>query len=170
MTLRRPLYAMAKPPPDVRAQIMTLSRTSKERPEDLLHMTVLAFVDLADFPPVYVPVLWQVLVGFEADPFDVAFDTIVERKGVTLRSSRPLTAARALQRTLVRFLESHNFVEFGRPPPDPHVTISYKGDGRGDQRIDPIGWRVEEILLIESIYGETEHRQRGLVHLNRLLV
>jgi 2'-5' RNA ligase len=170
MARPRPLYAMAKPPPDAQAQIMGLSRTSPERPQHLLHMTLLGFVDLAVSPPEYVPVLLHVLADFEADPFEVVFDSISERHAVTMRSSKPLVVARAFQMKLVRFLESRNFIEFGRPPPEPHVTINYNRDGKGDQTIIPIGWRVEQILLIESIHGEGRHEPRGVVPLNRLLV
>ena len=129
-------------------------------------MTLLAFVDLADFPPEFVAVLMKTLAGFEAEAFDVAFDTIVEREAVTLRASKPLSAARALQRRMRDFLKRHDFPWFGGAPV-PHVTLNYHRDGLGDQRIDPIAWRVEEIFLIESIYGATRHEPRGRLPLHR---
>jgi len=94
---------------------------------------------------------------------------LVERKAVTLRSSRPLTAARAFQRRLVNFLKKQGFPYFFVEAPVPHVTINYHGDGRGDQRIDPIAFRIEEVLLIESIAGKAQHEPRGRLPLNRLL-
>lgn len=167
--LRRPLYAMAKFLPDVQAKIMALPRASWARPPELLHVTLLPFVDLADMPPEFVPVLLATLSGFEADAFDLVFDTIMERQGVTLRSSKPLSAARAFQRKLVNFLKSHDFPYFGEAPV-PHLTINYERDGQGDQRIQPIALRIEEVLLIESIYGEGRHEPRGRVHLRKLLL
>ena len=165
----RPLYAMAKFSLEEQARIMALFRASRIRPPDLLHMTLLGFVDLARPPDGFsLSALLATLNGFEANPFDVVFDTIVERKAVTLRSSSPLTAARAFQRKLVDFLKRRGFPYFGEAPV-PHVTINYHGDGRGDQRIDPIAFRIEEVLLIESITGKTQHEPRGRLPLNRLL-
>jgi hypothetical protein len=61
----RPLYAMAKFSSEEQAKIMALSRASHARPSELLHITLLAFVDLADFPPEFVSVLLATLSGFE---------------------------------------------------------------------------------------------------------
>ncbi len=166
MILRRPLYAMAKPPRDVQTQIMALSRTSSARSPALLHMTLLAFVDLADVPSAYVPALLSALTGFKADAFELVFDTIIERRAVTLQASNRSPAARAFQRNLVDFLRKADFPYFGDAPL-PHLTISYRPDGQGDQRIDPITWRVEEILFIESIHGKARHEPRGRLLLRK---
>jgi 2'-5' RNA ligase len=45
--------------------------------------------------------------------------------------------------------------------PEPHVTINYRGDRLGSRKIDPIGWTVEEILLVESVVGQTRHIVHG---------
>ncbi len=45
--------------------------------------------------------------------------------------------------------------------PEPHVTINYRGDRLGSQKMAPIGWMVEEILLMESIVGKTTHVEHG---------
>lgn len=162
----RPLYAMAKPPPDILAQLSALPRRSRERPSDLLHVTLLAFVDLADWPPEFMPLLGEILSGFEADAFDIMFDRIVERRAVTLRSSRPLKPARAFQRQLMDFLKSQGFRWFGAAPV-PHLTVNYHGDGLGDEPTAPIAWRVEEVLLIESFYGKARHEVRGRLRLRQ---
>jgi 2'-5' RNA ligase len=160
---RRPLYIMAKPPPDVRDRISTLARTGRDRSPELLHMTLLQFGDLAYLPTEFVPILLSILKEFEADALEFLFDTIVERKAVTLRPSLG-SAGRNLQITLMDFLKSRDFPFFGAAPAV-HVTINYRRDGKGDERIDPIAWRVDEILLIESIHGEARHELRGRVPL-----
>ena len=45
--------------------------------------------------------------------------------------------------------------------PEPHITINYRGDRLGAQKMPPIGWTVGEIILMESIVGKTTHVEHG---------
>lgn len=45
--------------------------------------------------------------------------------------------------------------------PEPHVTINYRGDRLGAQKITPVGWTVDAILLIESVVGNATHVEHG---------
>lgn len=128
-------------------------------------MSLLAFVDLAEAPPSFLSVLCELLKGFEAAAFHVAFDRIEERRAVTLRSSAPLTAVRQFQTEFTGYLKAAGFPFFG-PPPEPHVTINYRGDGKGTEGIHPVGWKVEEVLLIESVVGQAQHISHHRLALN----
>ena len=156
----RPLYFMAKPPPALAEVIAASARTDKRRPADLLHTTVLPLIDLARFPAKVLPWLVAGMHGFEADAFRLVFDRIVERRCVTLRGSEPMRGFEAFQVSLISFLEAQGFRLFGRRP-EAHITINYRRDDKGDDIIDPISWRVEELLLVESVYGKTKHIPRG---------
>lgn len=128
MALRRPLYVMAKPPAEIQAQIMALPRTLQVRPQELLHVTFLSFANLAHLIPGYLPGIKAFLAGFEADAFHIAFDMIVERKAVTLRASRRMSAALAFQRELIDHLRKQGLGDIVEGP-IPHLTINYVGDG-----------------------------------------
>jgi 2'-5' RNA ligase len=45
--------------------------------------------------------------------------------------------------------------------PEPHITINYRGDRQNAQKMPPIGWTVDEIILMESIVGKTTHVEHG---------
>lgn len=50
--------------------------------------------------------------------------------------------------------------------PEPHITINYRGDRLGSQtfgalKLPPIGWTVDEIILMESVVGKTTHVEHG---------
>lgn len=160
MRAKRPVYVFAKPSDEGRAAIGALRRTSRGRALDLLHTTLLPFFDLDDAPPQAVRHIIALLNEFRGDAFDLTFDSIVERRGVTLRSTRRLEGALAFQQALAAHLRARNFPFFGRAP-EPHLTINYRRDGYGNESISPIGWRVDEILLVESVVGETRHVVHG---------
>lgn len=161
MRARNPLYVMAKPPPDVAAQIAALPRNDPGRGPELLHVTLLSLFDLAVAPPGWLPAVIAALDAFEGHAFPLAFDRIEERKAVTLRTRALLAEARAFQAALIRFLLERRAPVMLGTTPEPHVTINYHGDGLGAKKMAPIGWTVSEILLIESIVGKGKHNEHG---------
>ena len=68
--------------------------------------------------------------------------------------------ARLFQTNLTDYLKARHFPYFGATP-RPHVTIYYRRDGLKDESIDPIEWAVNEVLLIESVVGQTRHVPHG---------
>jgi 2'-5' RNA ligase len=161
MRARNPLYVMAKPPREVAAWIAALPRNDAGRAAELLHFTVLALFDLHYAPPEWLPAVIAALDAFEGTAFPLAFDRIENRKAVTLRTRTPLAEARAFQASLVRHLLQHRAPLMLGTTPEPHVTINYRGDRLGAQKIAAIGWMVEEILLVESVVGKATHILHG---------
>jgi len=157
MRARNPLYIMAKPPPEVQSQITALPRNDPGRGADLLHATLMSLFDLHYAPPEWLPAVIAALDSFEAPAFPLAFDRIENRKAVTLRTRAPLAEARAFQAALVRHLLEHKAPLMLGTTPEPHVTINYRGDRLGSQKIAPIGWTVDSIALVESVVGKTTH-------------
>lgn len=158
---RNPLYVMAKPPLDAAARITALPRNDPKRGPELLHVTLTTLFDLATAPPAWLPAVIAALDGFEGNRFALSFDRIRVGKCVTLRSREPLLEARAFQAALIRFL-----LERGAPimlgtTPEPHVTINYTDDRQGNRAIEPIGWTVDQILLVESVVGQARHVEHG---------
>ena len=152
---------MAKPPAEVAARIAALPRNDSSRGPDLLHVTLLTLFDLAAAPPGWLPQVVAALDAFEGTAFPLAFDRIEERKAVTLRTRAPLAEARAFQAGLVRFLLERRVPLMLGTTPEPHVTINYRGDGLGARKMEPIGWTVREIVLVESVVGQTRHVVHG---------
>lgn len=158
---RNPLYIFAKPSAAARAAIFDLPRNDPGRRPELLHATLLSLFDLHHAPPDWLPRMTAALDAFDGAAFPLAFDRIECRKAVTLRTRAPLAEARAFQAALLRqLLEQRAPLMLGTAP-EPHVTINYRGDRLGTQRIAPIGWTVDEILLVESIVGKATHIEHG---------
>ena len=158
---KRPLYFMVKPPAAVGEFIASHTRASRARPSYLLHMTIQPVWDRLRSPPELIPFLLQIAATIDAPPFRVIFDRLVEsRKTVALHGSEPMQGAEAFHAALVSTMgryhmpiPAHRFV--------PHITIAYRPDGLGDEPIDPISWRVEEFMLVESVVGQTRHIEHG---------
>ncbi|KRC79862.1 2'-5' RNA ligase family protein [Sphingomonas sp. Root241] len=161
MRARNPLYVMAKPPPEVQAQITALPRNDPGRGAELLHATLMSLFDLHYAPPEWLPQVVAALDSFEGPAFPLAFDRIENRKAVTLRTRAPLAEARAFQASLVRHLLERKAPMMLGTTPEPHVTINYRGDRLGSQKIAPIGWTVDSIALVESVVGKTTHIEHG---------
>ncbi|WP_287939115.1 hypothetical protein [Sphingopyxis sp.] len=104
MRARNPLYVMAKPPPEVQAQIAALPRNDPSRGPHLLHVTLISLYDLHHVPSDWLPATIAALDSFAAAPFPLRFDRIENRKAVTLRTRGALTEARAFQKALVNHL------------------------------------------------------------------
>lgn len=161
MRPRNPLYIMAKPPPEVQAQIVALPRNDPGRGPELLHATLISLYDLHYVPPDWLPATMAALDSFVAPPFPLHFDRIENRKAVTLRTRDPLIEARAFQKALVNHLLAQKAPIMDGTAPEPHVTINYRGDRLGAQKIAPISWTVDEFLLMESVVGKTTHVEHG---------
>jgi 2'-5' RNA ligase len=152
---------MAKPPPPAQAQIAALPRNDPSRGPELLHVTLLTLFDLHYAPPEWLPQVIAALDAFEAPAFPLAFDRIENRKAVTLRTRAPLAEARGFQAALVRHLLTHKVPMMLGTTPEPHVTINYRGDRHGSQKMPAIGWTVDEVILMESVVGKTAHVEHG---------
>lgn len=161
MRARNPLYVMAKPPPEVQAAITAWPRGRSRARPDLLHVTLISLYDLHYAPPDWLPATIAALDGFAAAPFPLRFDRIENRKAVTLRTRGALAGARAFQKALVNHLLREKAPIMDGTTPEPHITINYRGDRLGAQKIPPIGWTVDEIILTESIVGKTTHVEHG---------
>lgn len=165
----RGLYLMSKPPMLERRAVAAMPRYSSARDPALLHLTIMGLFDLAGQPEELLHTFAGLMKGFFAYAFHVRFDRIAESGVVALSSRRQLQGAVEFQRQLTQYLRSRDFTWFGKPP-RPHMTIRYGRDGVGDEAILPIGWRVDEILLIESLGGKATHIERGRWQLEPLLI
>ncbi len=63
-----PLYVMAKPPPEVPAQIAALPRNEPSRGNHLLHVTLISLYDLHHAPPEWLPATIAALGSWTASP------------------------------------------------------------------------------------------------------
>jgi 2'-5' RNA ligase len=152
---------MAKPPPAVTARIAALPRNDPGRVPELLHVTLMKLFDLYHAPPEWLGQVIAALDSFDGIAFPLRFDRIENRKAVTLRTRDPLPEARAFQAALVRHLLSTRAPMMLGTTPEPHLTINYHGDRLRAQKVEPVGWMVSDIRLVESVVGKATHVEHG---------
>ena len=156
----QPLSFMIKPPadraPDI-DRIRRLRRIDRRYGVDRLHSTVLPLWDDRDTSPVRLAALQRAAASLDAEPFMVVFDTLNRNALVGTVATRGL---RAFRKTLVRHLGA-----LGLPIPPytsrPHISLVYGVESDRKAAIQPIGWQVEEFLLIRSVHGEGRHEELG---------
>lgn len=147
------LYVMIKPPAAALRRVCARRAAyglDDSYPADRLHCTMLRLGDEADWSVARLGALQQVLGAIAAEPFPVAFDLIA---GNLLRSAKGMPAAAAFHRMLRRLAETCGVP---LPPHDfwLHLSLAYRGAAvAAARKIDPVGWTVDEFLLIRSRNG-----------------
>jgi 2'-5' RNA ligase len=146
------LYIMIKPPPVARRQVCAQRASyglDDSYPANRLHATMLRLGDEALWPVAKLDQLKHLFGTVSAEPFPVMFDLIA---GNLLRGARGMPSAAAFHRLLRHKAEmcgvaiEHDFWL--------HVSLAYRGVPiAAARKIDPIGWMVEEFLLIRSNKG-----------------
>ena len=154
-------YLMVKPPAVLAGTIAALDR-ARDYDAARLHITLARLGEARDLPRAGLLWLAAMLDRTALPAFRVVFDRIAEgEKVVVLTGAEAMRGAMRAQKALSRALSAKGVPTFGPDPFHPHVTIRYRPDGRGTQAIDPISWRVDHILLVESVIGEGRHVEHG---------
>lgn len=156
-------YIMAKPPPWQRRAMHFPDWACPRRGADLLHSTVLplkTWAELGCDMETLVAALWEI----EADPFVLVLDRAEGRCGGTaeLACSKIPAAARRLRAAVVAALRRNGIAADGEAKLRSHVTLNYAWRQPAFRTaIEPIPWLIDEVLLIESLTGKTEHVAHG---------
>jgi 2'-5' RNA ligase len=125
---------------------------------EYLHITLCKLDFLPRLPLWAVPLMQEIGASLTAPPFRVAMDRMTGGpNSVLLRPSEEIAALVDLQARLaaairrVDRLRGHPY-RFG-----PHITLFHRKGEQFEWQIDPISWQVEDLLLVHSKVGLTEH-------------
>jgi 2'-5' RNA ligase len=131
-----------------------------------LHVTLLHLGDWAGLPPDVVDATMKAAARVRAAPFEVMFDRVASFDGrrdklpFVLRADGGNAPLRAFQAHLAVLLR-----EAGVAPAEagfePHVTLAYDARKVAVEPVAPIGWRVDEFVLVHSLLGRTRHIRLG---------
>lgn len=124
---------------------------------DYLHIT-LCKLDFPRLPGWAVPLMRSIGDSMTLPPFHAAVDRMTGGvDSVLLRPSKRIDALFALQ---ARIAAAMARVDRLRGPAyrfSPHITLAYRKGEPFDWEIEPISWLVEELLLVHSKVGLSEH-------------
>jgi len=130
-------------------------------PTDRFHVTLHHLGDYVGLPSDMVRKGRDAGAALAASRFEVVFDramSFANRPGnnpLTLRGGDGVQALIAFQARL-----GLEMARVGLKPDKgfvPHVTLLYDGQVAPDQPIDPIGWTVDRVVLVQSKLGQTRH-------------
>jgi 2'-5' RNA ligase len=128
----------------------------------LLHITVLKLGNADDLPDAALAILDHAFAILSAESFYVALDRF---NGAELIGGKGLNDLRGFQSALKQRVSACGL---WLPPANfrPHVTLSYKELRGRAIEIRPIGWWVEEVMLVVSHNGKSRHEVLGRWALN----
>lgn len=142
-----------------RQAMHALPGVDQARPEHLLHWTVLP---LAPGLHHAVPLLREALREIDFAPFSLRWDRrVAAGRYLMLQPSHLPRDVSGLRRSIRKSLKRLDLPPLGKAT-RPHVTLSYRWDGPAfEEPIEPIVWRIERLLLVESLTGRKMHAVHG---------
>lgn len=131
------------------------------QPIDRLHSTIGILDDRPSVDDGLVAALVSVGNAIAVDPFPCLFDRIVGGRGVvTLRPSQRNGALAALFQQISEGMRGAGIGLRQDYRFSPHVTLARRTGGEPfSEHIQGHGWLVEDVVLIHSLLGRTEHRE-----------
>jgi 2'-5' RNA ligase len=129
---------------------------------DRLHITLCHLGDYAGLNRDVAASAERAMAGKSFAPFDVTFDRVASfanrarNKPFVLQGGEGVAATVAFQKQLHEGLKANGLGKWAKPY-TPHVTLLYDNQQVSEQAVAPIGWRVEEFVLVHSELGETRH-------------
>lgn len=161
-------YFLALRPPQLLATTLGMMGSvyhlaGSRLPAERLHITVAMLGGTYEAPqPRLVERTGEVLHDLPLPAQRPVFDQLVRANDrALLTASEPLTFVESFRHDLVQRLAEAG-VAAEVPASPPHITLAHGRQWRtGTEEIDPISWRAEELVLIESHVGAGRHVVRG---------
>lgn len=128
-------------------------------PDPQLHLTLLPFPVVREYPDALAERLVETLSRVEMPAFRVIVERLVVGNGrALLQPNERVRGLHSFQRRLAaavladgsRSLHGHRF--------SPHLTLFYGARPDLTAAVDPISWTAEELVLVHSLIGRSEHR------------
>jgi 2'-5' RNA ligase len=171
------LFLALKPPPAVAGEIGGLrDRLGGAKPmgDDRLHLTLRMLHRGAAPPPADMQaILCDAMTALTAEAFELSFDRFgANGETIALFPGQGRSGLRRLRRQIDLLIERAGLRRGVPSNFNPHMTLFYAPAAIGRERIAPIGWHADEIVLIHSLVGLAQHVPLGrwpLVEQLRLL-
>jgi 2'-5' RNA ligase len=128
-----------------------------------LHVSLHYLGGYAGVPRGVVSAATEALAAVAMPPFDVLFDRAASFRGqarnhpCVIQGGEGVVGLLALHARLGAALRQVGLGRWVRPHCLPHVTLFYDANGIANHPVEPIGWRVREVVLVHSLYGSGRH-------------
>lgn len=129
---------------------------------DRLHVTMGITEDYPEEPTDLAATMREISDDIAARPFEMMVDRLAGSSGsVALRPSRRVTGLHALHDQIMAVTRRARLALRRQWHFNPHVTLFYRDGAPFTRDITAFRWRVDELVLIHSLVGLTEHRVLG---------
>lgn len=167
--LHRFFYAVR---PDSAARSMAVHEMQRQKvanglsgnhvPPEYLHVTLHCLGNYEEMPHELLCRAKEAGGSIEIAPFSVGFDRIgslggAGMGGLALTGAAELKKLREFQRALASAMKASGIGHHIRKHFNPHVSLLYCNEHLPREPIAPIRWRVDELVLIESLVGRGKH-------------
>lgn len=165
------LFFAVQPDAATAARIAALAATLRDRhglrgkplAAERLHVTLHHLGDYAGLPNDVVRAASAAAADVAGAAFEARFERAQSfaargsRKPFVLLGEEGVASLIALQRSLGEALRTHGLARWVAPQFTPHVTLLYDDTAVAAQAIEAIGWRVDQIVLVHSLLGQSRH-------------
>jgi 2'-5' RNA ligase len=137
--------------------------TGKPPAASRLHVTLYHLGDYVGLPEQIVEKARAAASNVAMSPLTVSFDRIASFSGrpgkqpFVLRGGEGVNALIELQRSLAISIQREGLAARAKAQFTPHVTLLYDKERIASERIEPIGWNVNEFVLVRSLLGQTTY-------------
>ena len=141
-------------------------RGSPLQPERF-HVTLFHLGDYVGLPEATVRAAAEAAGTITARPFEVMFDRVGSFTGkpgklpLVLRGGAGVEPLKEFQQNLGEALKRAGLGRHVDARFVPHVTLLYDAKVVPEEPVEPIGWTVNEFVLIHSLLGQTRHLPLG---------
>ena len=159
----RLFFALRPPPPLASRMVETVATVDcRAMTAERMHMTMFLLADRPTVEPDLVETLRAIGNSIRAAPVAITLDRLAgSYRLVALRPARANAALLALHRALADGARAAGIAARADQRFGPHVTLGYDNPSPWSERIEPIGWTADELVLIDSLVGRTRHRLLG---------
>ena len=163
--LHRPFFALVPPRPLARrvaAAAGWFQRGPGGLPAERLHLTLFILDDMVELPPDVTDALRDIGASLRLAPFEVVLDMASGGgRSIALRPSHRNDSLARLHGLLADGARARGIAERPGYRFAPHMTLGYRIGESFSQRVAPVAWTADEIVLIDSHVGRTRHEVLG---------
>ena len=175
LSLHRPgkerLFLALQPPAEMWPALRQLEQQQRQRHglqgralrDEHLHITLQHLLDHEALPDDWIARAGVAVESVTRQKIALCFDRVMsfarrtDNRPFVLLAQEGLHALLGLQRALGEAMKQVGFLQVDRSF-TPHVTLLYDRQQIPVQAVEPLTWQAQEIVLIHSLLGRTQHR------------